>query len=328
MHLVGCATVGIGGQILHTYRRHENAAANATTWTPFINIENEALGGADRGLFNVGDVACALNGVPSSPGDLDVCVVNNIGEVWHSVRKWNFNAPDTVAQWDALGDVVQQSGDVGAHSRISCCLDRVEGLHVVSSTKDGNVWHTIRRFDGTWVPFGSVKGQAGDPGNVVDVACAWDWNELHVCVVTQGGDISHTIRRADGSWFPFGIVQQQSGHVLPNTNIALQGRTVSCWAEDGRLFLWVVTTDGKMLSTIRWSDGGWMPWSRETSWFSGTPVDIGVSGFSGLGGAGTHVAVVTNTGGLFHQMLGVGSGNVQNQAGQVGAFRSVALAGV
>jgi hypothetical protein len=272
---------------------------------------------------------------------LDVCAVNNLGGVWHSVRKSNGTSPDTVAQWDALGDVVQQCGNVGVHKRISCCVDKAEGLHVVSSTEDGNVWHTIRRASGVWVPFGSVKGQTSDPGSVVDVACAWDWKELHVCVVTGDGMIWHTIRRADGtgSWFPFGNVQLEAGTVIPRTNISVEGRTVSCWAEDGFLHLWVVTKDGKLLNTTRLPDGSWTIWSWESSspqtgpagsssWFSGIPADIGVSGFGGLGGSGVHIAVVTTTGGLFHEMVGVGSGNVRDQAGQVGDFRAVALAGV
>jgi len=91
------------------------------------------------------------------------------------------------------------------------------------------------------------------------------------------------------------------------------------------MVLWVVTRNNRIVTTSRESDGHWPKWSdQDTSWFPGTPDDVGVSGVNQWG---EHVAIVTSSGGLFHKLPGVGFGNVESQAGERGLFRSVDLAG-
>jgi hypothetical protein len=322
MHLVGSNAAD--GRLYHTFRHPDTLAANAGTWTQFVDIENVAQGQVMRGPFGAGDVSCVIIGGPFTVGDLHFCAVNNAGQVWHAIRLWNFGAPAIQAQWTALGDVAQQAGNVGAHTRISCSLDQGGGLHVVTCTADGNVRHTIRRADGSWFPFGAVKGQAGDRGNVIDVACAADGFILHLVAITNDGSIWHTIRRADGSWFPFGLVQNEAGYVVRFHGRPVLGRAVSCWAGDGRMVAWAITQANDVLATAREPNGVWSPWSLQDVWFPNQPADIAVSGINRWG---EHVAAVTDAGGLFHQLVGIGNGDVQGQAGQRGAFRSVALSG-
>jgi hypothetical protein len=45
-------------------------------------------------------------------------------------------------------------------------------LNLLGVTSDGNLWHTIRRSDGTWFSFGDVKAQAGDRGSFRRVSVA------------------------------------------------------------------------------------------------------------------------------------------------------------
>jgi hypothetical protein len=81
-------------------------------------------------------------------------------------------------------------------------------------TELGQLWHTIRKADGTWQPsFGLVEGQeANDPGAFSGISCAGVGNELQLVGVV-GGQLWHTIRKADGTWQPsFGLVEGQEAN--------------------------------------------------------------------------------------------------------------------
>jgi hypothetical protein len=346
MHLVGSESNS--GSIFHTFRQPELIGPNPGTWSAWTDlgqtiqelarpdIEPKAQGNVDAGRFNhigqfnLGDVACSTI-IPFRADDLHLCAVDNAGGLWHAISYWHRGEPDIVVNWTALGSVVGQAGNVGHHSRVSCAHDRSVslfgyGLHVVTCTRDGACWHTIRLNDGSWSPFVDVKDQCGDPGLITDVTCDHDGDGLQLSVVTSDGKLWHTIRRADGGWAPFGLVQGQAGWVIPSTNIDVKAGKLSCWT-DSRMVLWVVTQDDRIVTTNRESDGHWSQWAeQETSWFPGTPDDIGV--FGGVPGWGEHVAIVTSSGGLFHMLKNVGFGDVESQAGERGLFRSVDLVGV
>ncbi|MGH2703095.1 MAG: hypothetical protein ACRDJ2_15140, partial [Actinomycetota bacterium] len=48
----------------------------------------------------------------------------------------------------------------GPFNAVSCAGVNEE-LHVCGVTRDGNMWHTLRRQDGSWHGFGDFKSQAG-----------------------------------------------------------------------------------------------------------------------------------------------------------------------
>ena len=76
-------------------------------------------------------------------------------------------------------------------------------LHVAAVTANGELWHTVRLSNGSWLPFGSVKAAThNDPGDVTDVAVAAIAGELHLFVTTTNLGMWHNSPR-EGTWEPF-----------------------------------------------------------------------------------------------------------------------------
>lgn len=98
-------------------------------------------------------------------------------------------------------------------------------LQVLASTTSGTPWHTIRQANGTWLPFGDVTGQAGNPGVVGSVATALIGGDLHVVVQTSNdGRAWHTIRQANGTWLLFGDVTGQAGNPGSIQDVTISAR--------------------------------------------------------------------------------------------------------
>jgi hypothetical protein len=136
--------------------------------------------------------------------ELHLAGVTRDGRLWHTIRRAD-------GSWTPFGDVEGQAGDRGSFRAVSVAAGTSGALHLAGVTRDGRLWHTIRRADGSWTGFGDVEGQAGDRGRFVDVDCAGMGDALHLAGVTQDGRLWHTIRRVDGSWTPFGDVEGQAG---------------------------------------------------------------------------------------------------------------------
>lgn len=63
-------------------------------------------------------------------------------------------------------------------------------------TANGELWHTVRLSNGSWLPFGSVKAAThNDPGDVTDVAVAAIAGELHLFVTTTNLGMWHNSPR-------------------------------------------------------------------------------------------------------------------------------------
>jgi hypothetical protein len=183
------------GNLWHTIRAADGS------WQPFGDVK--AATGTDPGYF--GDVSISGN---NASGELHVVGQTNDGNLWHTIR-----AAD--GRWQPFGDVKAATGtDPGYVGFVATAL--IGGnLHLVGETdQDGNLWHTIRAADGSWLPFGDVKVATGtNPGFILDVSIASNnaSGELHVVGATNDGDLWHTIRAADGNWQPFGDVKAATG---------------------------------------------------------------------------------------------------------------------
>jgi hypothetical protein len=134
---------------------------------------------------------------------------------------------------------------------------------------DPQLWHTIRRADGSWpYPFGDVEGATSDIGKLWSVACATNLaSDLHVLAVNIQGPgppigapyvasnaLWHTIRRADGSWpYQFG----DAGSLLAHLHDSPPYYAVACATNAiGDLHV-IAKTDLRIWHTIRLADGSW-----------------------------------------------------------------------
>jgi hypothetical protein len=163
-------------------------------------------------------------------------------------------------------------------------------LHVVCIDNTRNLWHTIRRLDGTWFPFGPVRNVvlgenpgSLNPGPFDDVACAGVVNDLHVCLLTTTNQVVHTIRSISGSWTPFGdvlsVAQAPGGNVFSIAAAQVNGQ-LQVAAAIQRISPPIISIDKEFWRTIRGATGAWRQ-------------------FENVGGSFDDVAC-TEAGGQFH----------------------------
>ncbi len=193
LHVIG---FGNDGNLYHTVR------SAAGRWQgSFDSIPSTG------GPPSVRDCACG-----SADGSaLQVVVLGSDGQLWHTIR-------DTGGTWQAKFDLIesQSKGGPTKFKRVACAGAGL-ALHVVGVGNDGQLWHTIRRADGTWEPnFVLIESQSRGGSSTspayVDVGCASaDGTALQVVGLAFAIEIWHTIRYADGTWHPnFGLIETQS----------------------------------------------------------------------------------------------------------------------
>jgi hypothetical protein len=281
----------------------------AGSWLTFGDVTGQA---GNPGV--VGSVTSALIG-----GDLHVVVQTSDGLAWHTIRQAN-------GTWLPFGDITGQAGNPGFIQDVSISGNTANGdLHVLASTTDGRLWHTIRQANGSWLTFGDVTGQAGNPGVVGSVASALIGGDLHVVVQTSNdGGAWHTIRRANGTWLLFGDVFGQAGNPGSIQDVSISGNGAT-----GDLHVLASTTDGGVWHTIRQANGGWLPFGDVTGQ-AGNPGVVG-SVATALIGGDLHVVVQTsNDGKAWHTIRRANGawlffGDVTGQAGNPGSIQDVTI---
>jgi kumamolisin len=160
-------------------------------------------------VAKIGWDACTGWGSPNGPElaaffavpPMDVVGIAG-GQLWHTIR----NPDGTWVPAFGLVESVEQNNP-GAFSAISCA--GVGNQLQVVGIAGGQLWHTIRNPDGTWVPaFGLVESvEQNNPGAFSAISCAGVGNQLQLTGIA-GGQLWHTIRNPDGSWVPaFGLVE-------------------------------------------------------------------------------------------------------------------------
>jgi hypothetical protein len=128
------------------------------SWTPFGNVKGQA--GSSPGWF--GNVAACF-----SAGYLHVIGIAD-GRAWQTVRS-------SGGSWTSFVNVNAATGFSGTFWDISVANSSLYfgELHVAGVTsRDGEVWHAIRRFSPYgWTPFTNVKATAGlHPGSFSSIS--------------------------------------------------------------------------------------------------------------------------------------------------------------
>lgn len=194
VHVAGITS---NNHLWHTIR-HVNGS-----WNSFVDIETLA---GDRGNFvNIG-----ITGIL---GELQACGVTSDGHIYHALRQAS-------GTWTGFGDIEAAiGGDIGTVVDADCTA--VSGkLQLVAVNSSGQVWHTIRSADGSWIPWGNVLLAASNPGAASTVALSQWRGELQVTINVSGTPYN-AIRHTDGSWTTFGNIKTQAGNVGTFTSIAM-----------------------------------------------------------------------------------------------------------
>jgi C1A family cysteine protease len=182
------------GSLLYTVRRSPGG------WpTNFSQLPSPADGPAGP----VTALACA-----GIAGALHVVVVID-GELWHTVRSAN-------GSWQQAFGKIKVPAATGAFTAVGC-TGSAGALHVVGTATNGstsNLWHSIRKPDGSWqARFGNVK-DAGGPRTFAGAACACVYADVQLVGLVDG-QIWHTIRYGNASWQPnFGHLIGPNGDVV------------------------------------------------------------------------------------------------------------------
>ncbi|MFD3698870.1 peptidoglycan DD-metalloendopeptidase family protein [Streptomyces sp. NPDC058646] len=261
-----------GGSIFHGIRTADRQ------WTGFGNVET-ASGEVPSGAKEIAEAG--IN------GDTHMLAVGNDSKLYHTIRF-------TDRSWAGFGDVTQAAGVPGNITQASAVS--VGGDLYVAVVADGVVHYTVRFPDGNWKPFVSLGNPGGAPVTKVavartgtdvqfvavaggtlqhtlrkadgsfsawgdasaeagltgieDVAVAGTGNDLQLVATAAGGTKQyHGIRFGTGNW--------QSFRDLSSVVSGVTVTDVAAAAVDGELQVGLVTTDGRVLHTIRHAGAGW-----------------------------------------------------------------------
>ncbi len=269
-----------GADLWHTIRN-----ANGTWQPQFGLIEGQSAGGPS-----------SFVGIAAGSADRQSLQVVGLGtdnRLWHTIRFPN-------GSWvPNFGLVESQSSGGPSSFAAASCAGAGLTLHVVGLGSDGQLWHTIRRADGSWEPqFGLIEGQSsgGTPAYVAVACGSADGQALQVVGVGTDDRLWHTIRFPSGSWQPgFGLIEGQSSGGPP-AFVA-----VSCAGAGQSLHVVGLGNDGKLWHTIRNPNGTWQPqFGLIESQSAGGASDFAAVACGSADGQSLQVVGLGNDGKLWH----------------------------
>jgi hypothetical protein len=117
---------------------------------------------------------------------------------------------------------------------------------------DGNLYHMIRRANGSWTALGDVRGATRTSVPMVETAGAVTFGQLHVLGVDREAGLWHSIRLDDGGWTGFTAVLPFTGNPGPVRKVAAAASL------NGDLHVLAIT-DWELAYTVRHNDGSWEP---------------------------------------------------------------------
>ncbi|MFE7569076.1 hypothetical protein ACFU76_19290 [Streptomyces sp. NPDC057539] len=131
------------------------------------------------------------------------------------------------------------------------------GIQVLGIGVDGNIWHNIRRADGSWQGWNALL--AADNKNIgfaaKDIALTTMPNgDAQIVAVGKDGYAYHNIRFANGTW--------QGWNAMPGQDAGLLKATMAAAAHlpNGSTQVLVFGADGRMRLGTRAANGTWSSW--------------------------------------------------------------------
>ncbi|MEF2528971.1 phospholipase D-like domain-containing protein [Streptomyces globosus] len=180
LHVVAVA----GGKLFHTLR---NSTGH---WTSFGDVS-----GAVGPIGTVTTAATASVG-----GELQLVAVSG-GKAFHTIR-------NTAGQWTTWGNVASAAGATGLITAVSMAGTDGDAQIVIATDNGTRQYHTIRKADRTWSPFGDLKDHLGTV-TVTALSAAHVDGELQLTATTADNKLLHSIRHSDRTWTPATAVALQ-----------------------------------------------------------------------------------------------------------------------
>ncbi|MEU0002442.1 hypothetical protein ABZ069_36640 [Streptomyces microflavus] len=133
------------------------------------------------------------------------------------------------------------------------------GMQVLGIALDGNIWHNIRRGDGSWQGWNVLL--AADNTTVgfkaADVSITtMPGGDAQVVAVGRDGLAYHNIRYADGGWQGWSAMPGQDDGLGRASQVSASGMP------DGSTRVVNFGADGAMRHTTRAADGSWRAWTK------------------------------------------------------------------
>jgi hypothetical protein len=181
---------GADSRIYHTLRYSDG------TWQAFF--------GHVEAKVSRGPRAFAGGGCAGVGAELHVVGVGDDGGLHHTIRY-----PD--GTWrDPFETVKQPAGGSPTGFALASCTGVGTELHLIGTTRGGQLWHTIRQADGRWQSkWTRVADVVADgPTEFTAVTCAAAGPSVHLLGTGDDGRLYHTVRYSDGFWQRgFGIIE-------------------------------------------------------------------------------------------------------------------------
>jgi surface antigen len=247
--VVGGAAVraaGVAGDGTEGEAQFVVATTSGRLWHTIRNADGTWRARGDLGrALGIGAVKAIAGASDGVSGEAQFAILTTSGRLWHTIRRAD-------GSWQRPGDLGRVVGP-SVVTGVAAAGDGTEGeAQFIVATADGNLWHTIRRSNGTWQPRGDMSRTFGF-GSARAVAAAGDGmaGEAQFAAATSGGRLWHTIRDDGGAWQRRGDLGSALGL---GTVTAASG---SADGTTGEAQFAVVTSDGRLWHTLRDAKGAW-----------------------------------------------------------------------
>jgi hypothetical protein len=131
-------------------------------------------------------------------------------------------------------------------------------LRLLAVTVGSQLFHTIRRSDGSWLAFKDVEQGAGHFGDVNRVTAVQLHAELHVIAVPLTGRLRYAFLRVDGTWNAVAGIETQTNEVGGADSVAL-----ATIGDELHLAATFPLSSTVFRHTVRSADGHWLPFEAD-----------------------------------------------------------------